>query len=170
MTGFGSLHQVADAFPPPIAASGHDPNQPAAYRIDRDVRDERFQPGGEFYPVIQLIFPGLDDEIAAHAEVWKNHFFALCAPMFLCVLQPSFAPRTSSQREKRWTAQETDVTGREFLQVLKFLRIVAVQDLALLQDDFPSFVILQKHPAFKHPLWCVLVLVAFERLKNIYVL
>jgi len=48
---------------------------------------------------------------------------------------------------------DCDITGKQFLELLKWLRIVFLQDAAVLQDLFPLFLLWQ-HPLFCHSDWC----------------
>jgi hypothetical protein len=56
---------------------------------------------------------------------------------------------------KGWTAgglDETDVAGHGFLALLQHLRIVLLQDLAVLQPLYPKLALFTQ-PVFQHPDW-----------------
>ena len=56
---------------------------------------------------------------------------------------------------KGWTARgldETDVAGHGFLALLQHLRIVLLQDLAVLQPLYPKLALFTQ-PVFQHPDW-----------------
>ena len=60
------------------------------------------------------------------------------------------------QRERKARSTQTDITAREFMRTLAWLRLVFLEDSAVLQDKYPKLVIFKKHQAFKHALWCAL--------------
>jgi Centromere DNA-binding protein complex CBF3 subunit, domain 2 len=47
---------------------------------------------------------------------------------------------------------EDDIAGQGFLQLLRQLRVILLQDLAILQQDFPQLLLFTSS-LFEHPLW-----------------
>ena len=80
---FVVIQPISDGVNASLAVAGFPPKEPSRYDIPRAYYDARCDaptlsaPGGQFYPLLMCVFPGLDDEIEAAATVRPN-LFLLC--------------------------------------------------------------------------------------------
>ena len=51
------------------------------------------------------------------------------------------------------SAKDADITAKEFIKVLRWGRVVILQDCALLQEEYGGAAVF-KHPVFAHASWC----------------
>ena len=108
---------------PLLAVAGFNPRYPAEYDVPRAYDDPQLAEGGKFHRMLLKVFPWLDEEIKAAAL-----------------------------RERGAKAGETDVTLGKFLEYLVQMRLVFLQDSAVLQDIYPTLCSFD-HPVFQDEAW-----------------
>ena len=93
--------------------------------------------GGYFLPQAQPVPPAeLLEKIWPWVEEWEERF----------------RKRSAWKMWEQGGLDEDDVVGQGFLAVLRHLRVVLLQDLAVLQPDFPDLPFF-RHEVFRIPSW-----------------
>jgi hypothetical protein len=121
---------------PLMAVAGFNPRYPAEYDVPRAYKDPQLAEGGKYYPLLIKVFPWLEKEMAAAAA-----------------------------RERDAKGDETDITLIKFLEYLFQMRIVFLQDSAVLQDLYPNLCSFD-HPVFKDPAWPAYKQSVLDRVAN----